>query len=152
MALKSAFKSFPVALVLIAIGATGAQAQYDPGASMSLGAGMGSIALGQSTLSGTRNIGKHTRHSDELSPTMRRYCAQWPNEGVCRADRARKARHASPSSPRHNAQDLMKARMRAITPEYNRRVRLQGKAAADRWLAVTAREMGRRDGMAARGR
>jgi hypothetical protein len=152
MARKSAaLRSLPVALASIAMCVSAAQAQYDPGASMSLGAGMGSIALGQSTLSGTRNIGKSTRHSDELSPTMRRYCAQWPNEGVCRADRARKARRASPS-PSHSSQDLMKARMRAIAPEYNRRVRLQGKAAADRWLAATAREMGRQDGMAARGR
>ncbi|MGB3445389.1 MAG: hypothetical protein WBA48_01670 [Xanthobacteraceae bacterium] len=60
-----------------------------------------------------------------------------------------KARHASPP-PHHNSQDLMKARMRSITPEYNRRVRLQGKAAADRWLAATAREMGRQDSLAVR--
>ena len=73
----------------------GALAQYDPGASMDLGAGMGATALGQSTLQGTRAIGrKDGRASDELSPTMKKYCAQWPNEGVCKADRARKAKRA----------------------------------------------------------
>jgi hypothetical protein len=40
--------------------------------------------------------------------------------------------------------------MRAIAPEYNRRVRRDGKAKADQWLAKTARRMGRRDGAAAR--
>jgi hypothetical protein len=128
-----------------------AQAQYDPGASMDLGAGMGATALGQSTLSGTRNIGKGKAGSDELSPTMKKYCAQWPNEGVCKADRARRAKRKTLSGQAsHPSREEVNARMKAIAPEYNRRVRLYGKAKADHWLALTAREMGRRDGAAAR--
>jgi len=121
-----------------------AKAQYDPGATMDLGTGMGGIALGQSTLSGTRQIGKKSRHSDELSPTMKDYCRKWPDEGVCKADRARKARHAAPAPA-----DL-DAKMREVAPEYNRRLHLYGKEKADRWLAETARAMGERDGAAAR--
>lgn len=128
-----------------------AEAQFDPGASMDLGSGMGSTALGQSILNGTRNLGKKGAGSDELSPTMRKYCAQWPNEGVCKADRARKAKRKAPARQAFRpSREEIDARMRAIAPEYNRRVRLYGKASADHWLARTAREMGRRDGAAAR--
>lgn len=128
-----------------------AHAQYDPNATLDLGTGMGSTALGQSTLNGTRQLGKKSRHSDELSPTMKNYCRQWPNEGVCKADRARRANRKQPSPHMDRpSQEEMNARMRAIAPEYNRRVRLYGKARADRWLAQMAREMGKRDGAAAR--
>ncbi|WP_399677096.1 hypothetical protein [Xenophilus sp.] len=128
-----------------------AQAQFDPGASMDLGAGMGATALGQSTLSGTRNIGQGGHASDELSPTMRKYCAQWPDEGVCKADRARRARGGpQAAAPRRAAEPDQAAMMRSLAPEYRRRIRDHGQAEADRWLAQTAREMGRRDGVAAR--
>jgi len=128
-----------------------AHAQYDPGATLDLGTGMGATALGQSTLGGTRQLGQKSRHSDELSPTMKAYCRKWPNEGVCKADRARRAGKRQPTArvDRPSQRD-MNAMMRAIAPEYNRRVRLYGKAKADRWLAKTAREVGRRDGAAAR--
>jgi hypothetical protein len=144
---------FPLlaAALLAATFSFDAAAQYDPGATLDLGTGMGATALGQSTLGGTRQLGKKSRHSDELSPTMKDYCRKWPDEGVCKADRARRANRKQPSAHigRPSQQD-MNARMRAIAPEYNRRVRLYGKAKADRWLARTAREMGRRDGAAAR--
>jgi hypothetical protein len=128
-----------------------AQAQYDPGATLDLGTGMGGIALGQSTLSGTRQLGKKSRHADELSPTMKEYCRKWPGEGVCKADRARWAGKKQPTARvgRPSQRD-MNAMMRAIAPEYNRRVRRDGKAKADQWLAKTARGVGRRDGAAAR--
>jgi len=121
-----------------------AEAQYDPGASADLGAGLGSTALGQSILGGTRNLDTGGGDSDELSPTMKDYCAKWPDEGVCKADRARKARRAAPVPA-----DL-DAKMREVAPEYNRRLHLYGKEKADRWLAETARAMGERDGAAAR--
>jgi hypothetical protein len=128
-----------------------AHAQYDPNATLDLGTGMGGIALGQSTLSGTRQLGQKSRHSDELSPTMKNYCRQWPNEGVCKADRAHRANKKQPAARvGRPSQQEMNARMRAIAPEYNRRVRLYGKARADKWLAKTAREMGTRHGDAAR--
>jgi hypothetical protein len=127
-----------------------AHAQYDPSATMDLGAGMGATALGQSTLSGTRNIGKNPHQSDELSPTMKDYCAKWPNEGVCKADRARRAEQQSPTKASRPSQEEIDAKMREIAPEYNRRVQLYGKPSADSWLAETAREMGKRDGTAAR--
>ncbi|MGS1097237.1 hypothetical protein ACVCNR_22060 (plasmid) [Aquamicrobium terrae] len=144
---------FPLlaAVLLAATFSLNAQAQYDPGATLDLGTGMGATALGQSTLSGTRHLGQKSRHPDELSPTMRKYCQQWPNEGVCKADQARQANRKQPSArvERPGERD-MNAIMRAIAPEYNRRVRLYGRASADRWLAKTAREMGQRDGAAAR--
>lgn len=127
-----------------------AQAQFDPGASMDLGSGMGLTVLGQSTLSGTRNIDKSHAGSDELSPTMKKYCAQWPNEGVCKADRARRAGRKPAERMSRPSREEINARMKAIAPEYNRRARLYGKTHADRWLAQTAQEMGRREGMAAR--
>lgn len=142
---------FAAMLVLAASFTPQARAQYDPGATMDLGMGMGATALGQSILGGTRDIGRKPRRSEELSPTMKEYCAQWPNEGVCKADRARRAKRSGPASrtSRPSRQEI-NARMREIAPEYNRRVRLYGKPSADRWLAKTAREMGRRDGAAAR--
>jgi hypothetical protein len=127
-----------------------ARAQYDPGGTMDLGMGMGSTALGQSILSGTRDIGKKPSHSEELSPTMKEYCARWPDEGVCKADRARRTKRQAPAKQASRpSREEINAKMRAIAPEYNRRVRLYGKPSADHWLARTAREMGRRDGMAA---
>ncbi len=137
------------AMALYATCCVTAHAQYNPSASMDLGTGMGSTALGQSILNGTRNIGKGGG-SDELSPTMKKYCAQWPNEGVCKADRARRAKRGPRASASPQVRQSQTDMMRAIAPEYNRRVRLYGKARADRWLAETARDMGRRDGAAAR--
>lgn len=137
-------------VALAACCASQAWAQFDPGASMDLGAGMGATALGQSTLSGTRNIGKGGHASDELSPTMRKYCAQWPDEGVCKADRARRAQRDPQGTAPHGAERDQQAMMRSLAPEYRRRVHDHGQAEADRWLAQTAREMGRRDGAAAR--
>jgi hypothetical protein len=127
-----------------------AHAQFDPGATMDLGTGMGSTALGQSILGGTREIGKEPGESDELSPTLKEYCAQWPEEGVCKADRERRANQGSSTEqdPRPSQEEI-DAKMKAIAPEYNRRLQIDGKLSADEWLARTAREMGRRDGAAA---
>jgi hypothetical protein len=128
-----------------------ARAQYDPGATLDLGMGMGATALGQSTLSATRQIGATPRGSDELSPTMHRYCQQWPDEGVCKADRARATERRAPAARAGRpSQQEMNAMLQALLPEYKRRIRLYGQAKADRWLASTAQEMGRRDGAAAR--
>lgn len=44
----------------------------------------------------------------------------------------------------------LKEALDAIAPEYRRRVRDEGQAGADRWLAATAEAMGRQDGQAAR--
>jgi hypothetical protein len=72
-------------LAMAALGASAvAHAQYAPGPTGDLGAGMGQTALGQSTMSGTRQIGANKRAPGELSPTMQKYCAKWPKEGVCR--------------------------------------------------------------------
>ena len=43
-------------------------------------------------------------------------------------------------------------RKRELRPEYERRVREDGKPSADRWLREAAAEMGRRDGAAMRAR
>jgi hypothetical protein len=90
---------FAAAAVAIVATPVPGHAQYSPDASASLGAGYGATALGQSTLSGTRQVGQPTKGSDELSPTMKRYCAQWPNEGVCRAARERAAQTAPAKIP-----------------------------------------------------
>ena len=121
---------FPLlaAALLVAGFSLDAHAQFDPGATQDLGTGMGASALGQSTLSGTRQLGRKSGNSDDLSPTMRKYCQQWPNEGVCKADRARRARKQGSAHVGRPSQRDMKAMMRAIAPEYNRRARLYGKA------------------------
>ncbi|HVI99948.1 MAG TPA: hypothetical protein VM657_12875 [Sphingomonas sp.] len=77
-----------------------AYAQIDPGASADLGAGYGATALGSATMDGTRAIGDGKHHSDELSPTMQKYCERWPDEGVCRADRARHPNRVYRRTPR----------------------------------------------------
>lgn len=123
-------------------------AQYSADASIDLGVGYGATALSQSTLDGTRRLGTKGKSSNDLSPTMKRYCAQWPNEGVCRADRARAAQpdqHAARPSQGRIAE--LTARLR---PEYERRMRRDGKASADQWLGETARRLGQQDGKAAR--
>jgi hypothetical protein len=121
----------------------GALAQYNPDASANLGARYGSMTLGQSILGGTRDIGrKPSAGRQGLSPQMQDYCRRWPNEGVCRAN----APHPAPAVDTSRRDELM----RQIAPEYERRVRLYGKASADEWLAATAREMGRQDGVRAR--
>lgn len=101
-----------------------ASAQYAPDATMDLGTGYGQIALGQSILDGTRAIDKQ--------------------------------RQAGPQGPAGRAGHPSRAQVQALwkqlEPEYLRRVQADGKASADAWLAATARELGRRDGEAARQR
>jgi hypothetical protein len=101
-----------------------ALAQYAPDATMDLGTGYGQIALGQSILDGTRAIDKD--------------------------------RQAGPQVPvgqaGHPSRAQMQAMWKQLEPEYLRRVQADGKASADAWLAATARELGRRDGQAARQR
>lgn len=41
---------------------------------------------------------------------------------------------------------MVEQRKRELRPEYERRVRVDGKESADRWLRDAAAEMGRRDG------
>lgn len=45
---------------------------------------------------------------------------------------------------------MVEQRKRELRPEYERRVRADGKPSADRWLRETAAELGRRDGAAMR--
>lgn len=47
---------------------------------------------------------------------------------------------------------MVEQRKRELRPEYERRVREDGKPSADRWLRETARELGRRDGAEIRAR
>jgi hypothetical protein len=99
-----------------------ASAQYSPDATMDLGTGYGQIAMSQSILNGTRTIGKKSSG----------------------------ALQSRPGSLQQPSAAEMAAMQRLIEPEYKRRVRVDGKASADRWLAATAREMGLRAGRAAR--
>lgn len=115
-----------MSLLLLALAPCGAAfAQYSPDATMDLGTGYGQTALSQSTLSGTRKIGVDARSSTGKSSTTAARTAQ--------------------------AQSLQQ-QMARIAPEYKRRVRVDGQASADRWLAQTARALGRRDGQNARQR
>lgn len=111
--------------ILVAAGlclaSASALAQYAPDATMDLGTGYGQIALSQSTLSATRQIGKQ--------PASSKVPAQQASQ---------------PSRQR------MLALMQSLEPEYNHRVRTDGEASAKRWLAQKAWEMGRREGAAAR--
>jgi hypothetical protein len=121
-----------------------ASAQYSPDASMDLGTGYGATALGSATLDGTRRIGERGNGSDELSPTMQDYCARWPDEGVCRAARARsqQQRKDQPGLPQARMSELM-AQLR---PEYEARVQRDGKSRADLWLRETAFRLGQEEG------
>lgn len=47
---------------------------------------------------------------------------------------------------------MVEQRKRELRPEYERRVRVDGKASADRWLRAAAAEAGRRDGAEMRAR
>lgn len=113
------------ALACAALLASGAAlAQYAPDATMDLGTGYGQIALGQSVLDGTRAIGKDSQSTSRIP--------------------AGQAGHPSRAQ--------MQALWEQLEPEYMRRVQADGKASADAWLAAAARELGRRDGQAARQR
>ena len=101
-----------------------ALAQYAPDATMDLGTGYGQIALGQSVLDGTRAIDKDRQAGSQMP--------------------AGQAGHPSRAQ--------MQAMWKQLEPEYLRRMQADGKASADAWLAATARELGRRDGQAARQR
>lgn len=101
-----------------------AYAQYSPDATVDLGTGYGNIAMSQSVLGNTRQIGNNKQPLLKNSQSLRQ--------------------GAQPT-----AAD-MAAMRRMIEPEYYRRVRADGKASADAWLAQTAREMGMRAGQAAR--
>jgi hypothetical protein len=139
-----------VLLAPLLLCAASASAQYSPDASMDLGTGYGATALGSATLDGTRRLGTDGGGSDELSPTMKRYCAQWPNEGVCRADRERAAQRQQQAA--RPSQARMNELMAQLMPEYEQRVRQDGKASADQWLRETAFRLGQQDGRAARQR
>lgn len=54
----------------------------------------------------------------------------------------------SATQPASNAR--MQALMRSIKPEYDRRVREDGKASADRWLRTVAWDLGQKEGRATR--
>ena len=125
------------AIAAAAVLALPAFAQFDPGASADLGVGMGQTAMSQSILSGTRRLS---------AP-----------EGRSAAPRARAHRGTAPSttatvpgSARGPSPEQVRARGEQLRPEYERRLRTDGKASADSWLARTAYEMGRREGAAAR--
>lgn len=112
-------------LLLLALAPCGAAfAQYSPDATVDLGTGYGQTALSQSMLGNTRNIGT-TAKSSALRSAIRT------------------------QSPASGSQSHEQARA-AIAPEYKRRVRVDGQASADRWLAQAARALGQRDGQQAR--
>jgi hypothetical protein len=125
-----------------------ALAQWSPDASAGLGAGYGGTALGSSVLQGTRQLGRGTgQGSAGLSPTMRQYCARWPERGVCRGNRAR----AGEAGPRTAASQARMAEHQArLRPEYEARLRRDGQASADRWLRDEAARLGQQDARAAR--
>jgi hypothetical protein len=112
--------------LVLAAQASWAHAQYSADATMDLGTGYGQTAMSQSILDGTRDIDSGNR-SDRR--TQRR-AVQGTVRPTGFADR----------------QALAQARAREIAPEYQRRVRMEGKASADRWLTRKAWEMGQRDG------
>ena len=113
-------------LALLPCGA--ALAQYSPDATVDLGTGYGQTALSQSTLSNTRDIGA-TKSSPSESSASR-----------------------TASAARNLQTQSLDRELAWITPEYKRRVRTDGQASADRWLAQTARALGQRNGQQSRKR
>lgn len=104
-------------------------AQWAPDASANLGMGMGGIAVGQSIMQGTRNIGANKTDRD----------------GAVAGSGA-----GSPAAAPRLSQEMIDAHLKALRPEYDHRVARDGVSAANRWLAETARELGRREGIKAR--
>jgi hypothetical protein len=122
MSMKNSVKHRAMALCGCLVLSAAAHAQYAPDATMDLGTGYGQTALSQSVLDGTRAIGEKSSTRQSRAGALR---------------------------PQPSAAEMAQIRRR-IEPEYHRRVRIDGKASADRWLAATAREMGLRAGRAAR--
>ena len=168
---KLAFVAIALAaMAAIVLPASPAFAQYSPDATLDLGTGYGATALSQSILGGTSQIGTEGgQGTDELSPTMKEYCATWPEETTCVAYTERAAQRAQQQQAQSQMQPGMQPQpqpqmqpaaapdqarmneMRAVLePQYERRVREEGKASADRWLVETARRLGEQDGRAAR--
>ena len=82
---------------------------------------------------------------------MKQYCAKWPDEGVCRAARARDAQQQQQrQSVAQPSQARMNQFLAQLRPEYEQRVRRDGKASADQWLREAAFKLGQQDGRAAR--
>lgn len=85
----------------------------------------------------------------------------WVDREALRRKNGGKVLPGSPSPPDAGvdrampAQDMhamMERRRAQLLPEYERRVRSDGRPSADRWLREVAADMGRRDGEAARAR
>lgn len=113
-------------------------AQYEGGATADIGAGYRDQMLQDLVRSNT--VPKPKRADG--SPTDARRSRN-PSSPV-------DSRNGRPLTARQSSA-MRDARMREIRPEYERRVRTDGKASADQWLMRTAREAGRRDGAAMRG-
>lgn len=120
------------ALIISMCSATGGWAQYDPGATGNLGAGMGSAALGQSVLSGTRRIQPNAAVTQPGGPVL---------PGNSASGRA----GVGPASGKSPFDALDPQTRRRLEAEYRRRIQTEGKRGADRWLQQVARETGRRD-------
>jgi len=112
---------------LAAVGSPGL-AQWSPDVSVDLGVGMGGIAVGQSIMQGTRNIG-----ADEAGR----------NDGTAGSG-------ASPVATPRMSQDVIDAHLKALRPEYEHRVARDGLSSANQWLGDMARELGRQEGIKAR--
>ncbi len=122
--------------------APAAHAQYDPGASLMLGQGMGFSALSSSTY---RNSIEATRQGNDK-----------PSEGRSSRGSQRDAARTEGPVLRNQADvdrymnERMQYHSRALAPEYKRRAARDGQASADRWIRARAEELGKMEGDKAR--
>ena len=117
----------PVAAAILTAICSGPVQASDQEASLHAGMIKGSIAPGLTV--------PHNLTLDTSTPmTIKQYAAA-SEKDACVAAFLREAKQRA---------------MQTVAPEYDRRLQRDGKAAADSWLAKTAREIGRRDGKAAR--
>lgn len=125
--MESNWKTALFAVGLAAAGSPGL-AQWSPDVSVDLGVGMGQMAVGQSIMQGTRNIG-----ADKAGR----------NDGSARSG-------AGATAAPRPSQEMIDAHLKALRPEYEHRVARDGQSSANQWLGEMARELGRQEGIKAR--
>lgn len=128
-----------------------AHAQYDPGATLMLGEGMGFSALSNNTY---QNAIEATRQDDDRE---RPSASQRRDSSSGSARRDASSRRAADGPVLRNQADVdryMNERMayhaKALAPEYKRRAARDGTAAADRWIRARAEALGKMEGEKAR--
>ena len=148
---------FPLLFGGVVAIATPAYAQYDPGASLMLGQGMGYSALSASTLRNSIEATKgNNREGTRSGSASRKNRSDQTKQGTQKATPQAEGRKPGDPVLRNQADvdRYMKSRMlhhaRALEPEYKRRAARDGTAAADKWIRERGEALGKMEGERAR--